>query len=55
MIEFELGYFATYKKEDVANTLREIANRINEGYTSGLTDAEGVCWSIDGEEENEED
>ena len=55
MIEFELGNFASYTKEDIANTLREIADRIEEGYTSGITNAEGVCWSIDGEGENEED
>ena len=51
MIEFQLGNFIAYEVSDIADTLREIADRIDQGYTSGITDAEGVCWSIDKNEE----
>lgn len=51
MKEFQLGNFITYEVSDIADTLREIADRIDQGYTSGITDAEGVCWSIDKNEE----
>lgn len=54
MKEFQLGNFIAYEVSDIADTLREIADRIDQGYTSGITAAEGVCWSIDKNEEEQE-
>lgn len=34
---------------DIAEEIREVANRIDEGYTNGLTNF-GNCWSIDEED-----
>ena len=35
-----------WREPDIAWEIREVANRIDEGYTNGLTGF-GNCWSID--------
>ena len=46
MVELTLGACFAYTSEDIASTLREIADRIEEGYTSGITNREEVSWHI---------
>ena len=46
MVELNLGACFAYTSEDIASTLREIADRIEEGYTSGITNREEVSWHI---------
>ena len=43
----------TDTRSDMAWTLREIANAIDGGYTSGITGL-GVTWSIEGDETEED-
>lgn len=54
MVTFNLGDCVFETKDDIANTLTEIANSIYRGYTSGIT-CGGVCWYIEGDEEFEDD
>lgn len=54
MVTLNLGEIEFDTKADIVNTLNEIANSIDYGYSSGLT-CGGVCWDIEGEEEPEED
>ena len=42
-----------YQKRDVIYALRDIAHAIEQGYTSGCA-VYGVCWSIEGEDEDDE-
>lgn len=53
MVTLNLGEIEFNTKADIVNTLNEIANNIDCGYNSGIT-CGGVCWDIDGKEENEE-
>lgn len=46
MVELYLGACFADTSEDIASTLREIADRIEEDYTSGITNREGVSWHI---------
>ena len=39
---------------NLADTLREIANRLDEGYTSGIT-YNGTCWDIENIEDIEDE
>lgn len=54
MVTLNLGEIEFETKADIINTLNEIADAIESGYRSGVTIG-GVCWDIEGEEENEED
>lgn len=54
MVTLNLGEIEFETKADIVNTLNEIANSIDYGYSSGITNS-GVCWDIDGNEESEED
>lgn len=53
MVTLNLGEIEFDTKADIVNTLNEIANSIDYGYTSGLTCC-GVFWDIEGEDEDEE-
>lgn len=50
-LEIDVIEGATYS--DLAQELREIANRIDEGYKGGLGCHCGTSWGIDGEEEED--
>ena len=50
MITFEINCDEFSTRNEVAETLREIANRIDEGYAGGIT-CGGTCWGIEGKEE----
>lgn len=52
-LEIDIIEGATYS--DLAQELREIANRIDEGYKGGLGCYCGTSWGVDGEEEEEEE
>ena len=52
MITFEISCDEFSTRNEVAETLREIANRIDEGYAGGITYG-GTCWGIEGKEEDE--
>ena len=54
MITLNLETIELSTKSDVAQTLRELANTIEAGYLSGITNY-GVCWDIEGEDEDDED
>lgn len=54
MVRLNLGEIEFDTKADIIYTLTEIVNRIEDGYSSGIT-CGGVCWDIEGEEEPEED
>lgn len=54
MVTLNWGEIEFDTKADIVNTLNEIANHIEEGYSGGLT-CGGVCWDIEGKEEPEED
>lgn len=54
MVTLNIGEIEFAKKCDLVNTLNEIANSIDYGYSSGITFG-GVCWDIEGEEEPEEE
>lgn len=54
MVTLNLGEIEFETKADIVNTLTEIANSIDYGYSSGITCC-GVCWDIEGDEESEED
>lgn len=51
-LEIDIIEGATYS--DLVDELREIANRIDEGYKGGLSCYCGTSWGIDGEEEEED-
>lgn len=53
MITVEINDLEFNSKSDACYTLRKIAEYIEDGYTSGITDY-GVCWSIEGKDEEEE-
>ena len=50
-LEIDIVEGATYS--DLAQELREIANRIDEGYKGGLGCYCGTAWGVDGEDEAE--
>lgn len=52
-LEIDVVEGATYS--DLAQELREIANRIDEGYKGGISCTCGTSWGIDGEEEEKDD
>ena len=52
-LEIDIIEGATY--DDLANELREIANKIDEGYKGGLGCYCGTSWGVDGEEEEAEE
>lgn len=54
MVTLNLGEIEFETKSDIVNALIELANAIEYGYNSGITNS-GVCWDIDGEEETEEE
>lgn len=54
MITLNLGTIEASTKSEVAQTLRELANTIEEGYLSGITNY-GVCWDIEGDDEDDDD
>lgn len=54
MVTLNLGEIEFDTKADIVNTLNEIANRIEEGYGGGIT-CGGVCWDIEGKEEEDDD
>lgn len=54
MITFEINCDEFSTKNEVAETLREIASRIDEGYYEGITNS-GASWGIDGREEQDDD
>lgn len=41
-------------RSELADNLRSIANQIDEGYWSGITD-NGTTWGIDGDDEEDDD
>lgn len=53
MVTLNLGEIEFNTKADIVNALNELANAIDYGYSSGITNS-GVCWDIDGDEETEE-
>lgn len=50
-LEIDIIEGATYS--DLANELREIANKIDEGYKGGLGCYCGASWGVNGEEEED--
>lgn len=54
MVTLNLGEIEFETKADIVNTLNEIANSIDYGYSSGIT-CGGVCWDIEGNEESDEE
>lgn len=52
MVTLNLGEIEFETKSDIVNALNELANAIEYGYNGGITNS-GVCWGIDGEEEDE--
>ena len=54
MITFNINCDEFSTKNEVAETLREIANRIDEGYNGGITN-NGTTWGIDGKDEELEE
>ena len=50
-LEIDVVEGATYS--DLAQELREIANKIDEGYKGGLGYYCGTSWGVDGEEEED--
>ena len=54
MITFEINCDEFSTKNEVAETLREIASRIDEGYYGGMTNS-GASWGIDRREEQDDD
>lgn len=54
MITFEINCDEFSTRNEVADTLREIANRIDEGYVGGMTNS-GASWGIDGREAQADD
>ena len=54
MVRVNVGNDELRTKGELADSLREIAERIDDGYTCGCT-TYGICWDIDGEEEEEDD
>ena len=52
-LEIDIIEGATYS--ELAQELREIANRIDEGYKGGISCCCGTSWGIDGVEEEEEE
>lgn len=53
MVTLNLGEIEFETKSDIVNTLNELANAIEYGYNGGITNS-GVCWGIDGEEDDDE-
>lgn len=53
MVTLNLGEIEFETKSDIVNALNELANAIEYGYNGGITNS-GVCWDIDGEEEDDE-
>ena len=49
------GDIEAMNNQELADTLREIADRIEEGYESGCTNYLGCCWQVEGEEEFDND
>lgn len=54
MVTLNLGEIEFGTKADIVNALNELANAIEYGYNSGITNS-GVCWDIEGEEEYDEE
>ncbi len=52
MVTLNIGTMESSLKSDLVNTLNEIANAIDNGYTSGIT-IDGTCWDIDGDEDED--
>ena len=50
-LEIDVVEGATYT--ELAQELREIANRIDEGYKGGIACTCGTSWGIDGEQEED--
>ena len=53
MIRLKLSLESSTKQE-IIYTLEEIIEGINNDYHSGIT-SDGTCWSVEGEEEIEDD
>ena len=51
MITFEINCDEFSTRDEVAETLREIANRIDEGYTGGIA-YDGTCWALMAKKKN---
>jgi hypothetical protein len=54
MVTLEIDIIEGETYSDLAQELRDIANRIDEGYKGGIGNYCGTSWGIDGEEEDEE-
>ena len=54
MVTLNIGNIECCTKTECAFVLEEIANAINNGYTSGITNS-GVCLDFDGNEEYEDE
>lgn len=54
MVTLNLGEIEFDTKADIVNTLIEIENAIESGYRCGITIG-GVCWDIEGDEEEDND
>lgn len=52
-LEIDIIEGATYI--ELAQELREIANRIDEGYRGGIACTCGTSWGIDGEQDDDDD
>ena len=46
MVTLELGTIEFNTKAEIVYALEEIATSIENGYTSGITNREGVSWHI---------
>lgn len=53
MVKLNLGEIEFETNSDIVSTLNEIANAIDDGYRYGIT-CSGVCWDIEGHEEEED-
>lgn len=54
MVTLEIGTIEFSTKAEITYALEEIATNIEMGYTSGITNS-GICWSVEGDEEFDED
>lgn len=54
MVTLEIGTIEFSTKAEIIYSLEEIVTSIENGYTSGITNG-GVCWSVEGDEEFDED
>lgn len=55
MVTLEIDIIEGETYPELAQELREIANRIDEGYRGGIACTCGTSWGIEGQEEPEDD